>query len=364
MKAVSPALQSAIKAGGKTLARCWFVMTPFGDTFGLTSHTRNIVFEGVTYLTSLGLFSTSSSSTEGFDVDNIDVTAFLDVTTEADLEAGKYDNSFVEIFDIDYLDLSAGKLIIKVGNLGEISRQDGRFTAEIRGLAQALFRKIGRLYLTTCDAQLGDGRCKVKLLNLSFTNDWQFVAATSTIFVAGFNPLVAGYESGDILTCSGTTSNDGSFTVDVVTNTDFTVVEAVVDESSTSSTILQLTDFAFNRVVDSVDVAAPRRIITIDSILGHDGLPLAQGFYKEGTITFISGLNRGIGRNIRVQSAAQLTCYEEFPFMITVADKVVTEAGCDKLFETCRDRFDNVADFRGFPHIGTPEGIFDSPVSY
>jgi uncharacterized phage protein (TIGR02218 family) len=26
-------------------------------------------------------------------------------------------------------------------------------------------------------------------------------------------------------------------------------------------------------------------------------------------------------------------------------------AGCDKQFATCRDRFGNAANFRGFPHI-------------
>ena len=37
--------------------------------------------------------------------------------------------------------------------------------------------------------------------------------------------------------------------------------------------------------------------------------------------------------------------------LIAVADAFTVTAGCDKRFVTCRDTFDNVVNFRGFPHI-------------
>ncbi len=36
---------------------------------------------------------------------------------------------------------------------------------------------------------------------------------------------------------------------------------------------------------------------------------------------------------------------------LAVGDMVVLTVGCDKRFDTCRDRFSNAANFRGFPHI-------------
>ena len=36
---------------------------------------------------------------------------------------------------------------------------------------------------------------------------------------------------------------------------------------------------------------------------------------------------------------------------IAPGDAFIVTAGCDKLFATCRDRFANVVNFRGFPHI-------------
>ena len=39
------------------------------------------------------------------------------------------------------------------------------------------------------------------------------------------------------------------------------------------------------------------------------------------------------------------------PEPLPIADTFVVTAGCDKRFATCRDRFANAVNFRGFPHI-------------
>jgi len=36
---------------------------------------------------------------------------------------------------------------------------------------------------------------------------------------------------------------------------------------------------------------------------------------------------------------------------ISIADAFTIRAGCDKQFSTCKAKFSNVANFRGFPHI-------------
>jgi uncharacterized phage protein (TIGR02218 family) len=36
---------------------------------------------------------------------------------------------------------------------------------------------------------------------------------------------------------------------------------------------------------------------------------------------------------------------------VAPGDAFVVTAGCDKTLATCRDRFANVANFRGFPHM-------------
>ena len=42
-------------------------------------------------------------------------------------------------------------------------------------------------------------------------------------------------------------------------------------------------------------------------------------------------------------------------------DAFAVTAGCDKRFATCRDRFANAANFRGFPHIPGNDFVLSYP---
>src|SRR5262249_10350396 len=55
------------------------------------------------------------------------------------------------------------RYLLRVGRLGEVTREDGTFRAEIRGLAAALDQTRGRAFRPSCDADLGDGRCGADL---------------------------------------------------------------------------------------------------------------------------------------------------------------------------------------------------------
>ena len=50
------------------------------------------------------------------------------------------------------------------------------------------------------------------------------------------------------------------------------------------------------------------------------------------------------------------------PEPITVADAFTVTAGCDKRFATCRDRFANGVNFRGFPQIPGNDFVISYPV--
>ena len=76
-------------------------------------------------------------------------------------------------------------------------------------------------------------------------------------------------------------------------------------------------------------------------------------YYNYGKITFSSGLNNGI--TIQIDNYASLTniitLYEQTPYTITAGDTFTAYAGCDRRFESCKTRFNNKDNFRGFPHI-------------
>lgn len=48
---------------------------------------------------------------------------------------------------------------------------------------------------------------------------------------------------------------------------------------------------------------------------------------------------------------------------ITVGDRVRLEAGCDRMAETCRLKFNNLRNFRGFPHLSGEDWLSAYPAA-
>lgn len=154
VKDLSDALLAHLAQATTTLAEAWRVVRPDGTTVGFTSHDVAFALDGVTYQAAPGLQASTAHSTDNFAVDTLDVTIFLTVADEADLAAGLWDNSVVTVFEYNWDDppttFGTDCLILRHGNLGEVQRQNNLLTAEIRGLAQRLSRRIGRQYSPTC----------------------------------------------------------------------------------------------------------------------------------------------------------------------------------------------------------------------
>lgn len=106
-------------------------------------------------------------------------------------------------------------------------------------------------------------------------------------------------------------------------------------------------DFTAN---GTVVAASDRRRFTANGLEGF-----AAGWFDRGLLTWTSGANDGRGgevRSHRKQSgAAIMELWQPSGAAIVADDTFVVTAGCDKRFETCREKFDNVKNFRGFPHM-------------
>ena len=46
-----------------------------------------------------------------------------------------------------------------------------------------------------------------------------------------------------------------------------------------------------------------------------------------------------------------LTLWQAMPYEISLGDTFTVSAGCAKDFTTCKDKFSNAENFRGFPHM-------------
>ena len=212
------------------------------------------------------LDASQARATLGLGADAQEVAGALssDALDEADIAAGRYDDAEVEIYDVDWTDPAAAELDRRA-TLGEITRADGAFTAELRGIAHELQRTDMRRFARTCDARLGDERCGVDL-------------APHTL-------------------------------------------EAVVDGVE-------------GLALECAAVA---------------GQPRHR--FAHGTLTFLDGANAGTTVEIAAHQEASLRLWRAPPFAVAPGARVRLVAGCDKAFSTCRARFGNAANFRGFPHM-------------
>jgi uncharacterized phage protein (TIGR02218 family) len=108
---------------------------------------------------------------------------------------------------------------------------------------------------------------------------------------------------------------------------------------------------------------------TVTAVRGEDlieiaaaGVP-ADGRLAGGALTWTGGA--AAGATVRVTgdlaTAAGRTLRLAVPGPIAVGDAFAVTAGCDGGFATCRDRFGNAANFRGFPHLPGDDWLARGP---
>ncbi|MGX7741935.1 DUF2163 domain-containing protein [Rhodopseudomonas parapalustris] len=284
MRSIPDVLQARLDSGATTLAQCWIVRRRDGVVLGFTDHDRDLVIEGVSCRAGTGFSASEASQRFDLSVDGAEISGALDddLLREADLAAGRFDAAAIESWLVDWSTPELRVLTAR-GTLGEVRREGSAFTAELRGLADLLSQESGRLYTASCNADLGDARCRVDLGSPARRGEGTVVAApgTSTITVSGL-----------------------------------------------------------------------------------DGF--APGLFTAGRLSWRSGANQGAAVEIKqhrvVGGEVRLSLWQAMAEPIAAGDGFVVTAGCDKLFATCRDRFANSDNFRGFPQIPGNDFVVSYPV--
>jgi uncharacterized phage protein (TIGR02218 family) len=165
VKTISAQLRAHLQQEVTTMCTCWKTTLRDGAIFGFTDHTENLTIDGLTYTASSAYNASTVETHAGLTVDNLEALGFLDPDffSNDDVRAGRWDYAQVEIFMVNYADLTMGRLPLRKGTLGEVTVGKTQFRAELRGLTQNLSEASGRLQLPACDADLGDARCGVDL---------------------------------------------------------------------------------------------------------------------------------------------------------------------------------------------------------
>lgn len=260
-----------LATGSTTRALCWRLERGDGAAFGFTDHDEPLTFGGLTYEARAALAGSDLGQSLGLGVDDQDVSGALtsDRITPRDLIRGLYDGARVRIYDVNWQDVAARRLI---GDfvIGEVERGEVEFRAELRARVARLTAKAGGRYIPECSARVGDARCGVALGSAAFTGAGAVTALT-----------------GDGFRVSGL----GAF---------------------------------------------------------------AGGWFNRGVLTWTSGANAGATCEVRAFTLAggrALSLWRDPPAPVEAGDGFTVSAGCDKTFETCRAKFANGDNFRGFPHM-------------
>ncbi len=97
-------------------------------------------------------------------------------------------------------------------------------------------------------------------------------------------------------------------------------------------------------------IKAEQRKITLPNLPAFE-----NAMFTHGQLKFTSGALADTQATIRedaIQGGERmLVLWEGLPLVPAIGDTVELTAGCDKQFSTCRQKFSNVINFQGMPHI-------------
>jgi uncharacterized phage protein (TIGR02218 family) len=100
-------------------------------------------------------------------------------------------------------------------------------------------------------------------------------------------------------------------------------------------------------------------------VIAASGVGFQDGWCTGGRLTWTSGANKDLSVEIKVHRAVggtdEFDLWQRAPQPIQIGDGFRVAAGCDKTHATCRAKFDNVVNFRGFPHMPGNDFIIRMP---
>lgn len=123
-----------------------------------------------------------------------------------------------------------------------------------------------------------------------------------------------------------------------------------------------------------VDLTAPGNRM-VSSFVGFDALqrlvlaPVAADarWFEQGVLRVTSGPAAGLSAAIKVDEVGAagrvVTLWQALPAAPQPGDTVDLAVGCDRQAATCRAKFGNFLNFRGFPHIPGDDWLASYPVS-
>lgn len=111
--------------------------------------------------------------------------------------------------------------------------------------------------------------------------------------------------------------------------------------------------------------------VTSSQVFTASGRVEAAQWFVEGSVEFVTGANAGFSQKVKVFAAGVFTLALPLPFPVVIGDTFSAVAGCQKRHERttanpagvsdCVDKFANVLNFGGEPHLPGIDGLTALP---
>lgn len=275
-----------------TLAACWRIERVDGQVLTFTTHDRPLTIDGE-------LYSPANSYSPGDIESNADTSAnqmeVYGITsediTERDLILGKYEHAQVDIFLVDYTDLTIPRTYVQTGWMGQVTTQQDSFRAELRGMVTRLQQHIGQVYGSLCRWKFGGAECGVDVSALTVSD-----------------------------------------TVDSVPGLN---AEALSRPASSGSQL----------------EAVRQTLVNPNDEFIVFGRSEPDGYFDFGVVTWTSGDNKGLSMEVLRYEGGKFTLLERMPHQMQVGDTFDVYPGCNLIASTCKNKFSNFVNFGGFDAI-------------
>ncbi len=185
-KTIPPALLATYQSRGPTIAVCARITRTDGQVFRWVGLDRDVTVGTEVYESAPGVELTSLVSTEGFAVDNAEITVLDtgDEISRADVLAGVWDSAKFELFEVDWRAEFKVANNLKFGTLGNFKSKRGAFVCEFRDLRQPIQLAHETVMQPNCRYMLGDAKCTKDISGSPWKVSGVITATTSLLDAA------------------------------------------------------------------------------------------------------------------------------------------------------------------------------------
>lgn len=136
-------------------------------------------------------------------------------------------------------------------------------------------------------------------------------------------------------------------------------LQQVIGRAYTASCNADFGDARCGKSLASYTVSGSVSGVSSNRIFADSSRAEADHYFRYGLLTWTSGANDGLKMEVKgfLNTGGVFELQGEMPYDILAGDSFEVYAGCDKTLATCKGKFNNVINFRGFPHVSGQDAL-------